>query len=112
MGSGSKKLGLMPDPSPRLSTGISYSWTKNKFSLPQKDTSQLSGYNIRQSYYLNVALTVPERHQTVLRVLQSYNLNVALTVPERHQSALGVKQSYHLNVALTVPERHQPALGV
>ena len=44
----------MPDPSPRLSTGVNYSWSKNKLSLPQKDSSQLSGYchhtNIHEIY--------------------------------------------------------------
>lgn len=42
--SASKKLDLMPDPTPRLSTGVNYSWSKNKLSLSQKDSNQLSGY--------------------------------------------------------------------
>lgn len=42
--SASKRLDLMPDPTPRLSTGVNYSWSKNKLSLPQKENNQLSGY--------------------------------------------------------------------
>lgn len=42
--SASKRLELMPDPTPRLSTGVNYSWSKNKLSLPQKENNQLSGY--------------------------------------------------------------------
>uniref|UniRef100_K1QE91 Ubiquitin carboxyl-terminal hydrolase 37 n=1 Tax=Magallana gigas TaxID=29159 RepID=K1QE91_MAGGI len=45
--SASKRLELMPDPTPRLSTGVNYSWSKNKLSLPQKENNQLSGSLVR-----------------------------------------------------------------
>lgn len=82
--SASKRLDLMPDPTPRLSTGVNYSWSKNKLSLPQKENNQLSGFsNLGNTCYMNAILQALFHLEPFTRDLVHISRRISRSLPQQ-----------------------------